>query len=159
VKTLILGGILAACLAASAGPAAARDIPAGGLTLDETVAWLRRAGYPATPHPEDGVHPYVSSKLGTADFAVRLYDCKTGGRCASLQFTAGFDLANGLSLDRVNAWNMEKRYVKAYLDDERDPFAGYDINLSPGVTYEALDDAFLLWRSFLPDFTAFIGWK
>jgi hypothetical protein len=68
-----------------------------------------------------------------------------------------FDLDKGLTADKINEWNLGKRYIKAYIDSEGDPWGQYDVNLSPGRTYEGLDDDFGVWRLTLPVFKSFIG--
>ncbi len=95
------------------------------------------------------------------NFDVYMYDCKAE-RCASMQLTAGFNMTKpGLAggATKINEWNTTKRYIKAYVDADNDPWAQYDVNLSPGESFEALDDNFKnVWISSLPDFKKFIGW-
>lgn len=152
--------LLAAVAAVSlglAGMAQAREIPAGGLSTDEVGAWLRDAGYKAELKTNDSGKPYYRTSADGVGFDVDFYDCKNG-RCASIQFNAGFD-TDGLSTDKINAWNAANRYIRAYVADDGDPWFCYDANLSPGGTYEALDDDFAVWIGFLPNIKEHIGWK
>jgi opacity protein-like surface antigen len=161
MKRLLIASAAAAILALAAGAAQARDIPAGGLTVPELAAWLQQGGYKAEVKTTKAGDPYISSAAEGVSFEIYMYDCKAG-RCASLQLTAGFDLKDpGLpgGAAKINEWNMGKRYLKAYVDSTGDPWAQYDINLSPGETYEGLDDDFKnVWVSGLPEFKKFIGW-
>ncbi len=75
-----------------------------------------------------------------------------------MELAAGFDLTNGMSFEKINEWNRDNRYIKGYLDTENDPYAEYEVNLSPGRTYESLNDDFAIWRTALPKFKTFIGW-
>jgi hypothetical protein len=151
----------ATALAFSAGAASARDIPSGGLTVDEVSAWLRDTGYKAEIKTSKTGEKYISSAAEGVSFEIYMYDCKSD-RCASMQLAAGFDLADpGLKggAAKINEWNQSKRYIKAYIDSTGDPWAQYDVNLSPGETYEGLEDSFKnVWVSSLPDFKKFIGW-
>lgn len=143
--------------ACAAGAVAAKDLPAGGMTLQEVAAWLQDQGYKAELKTDDSGDRYIASAAEGVNFDVHAYDC-TGGRCTSIQMVAGFDLDDGLSLEQANDWNRGKRYAKAYLDDERDPYIDFDINLSPGGTEAALNDNLGVWLMMLPAFRSHIGW-
>ena len=58
----------------------------------------------------------------------------------------------------MNDWNMNKRWVRAYVDKENDPWVEYDVDLAPGGTYEGLKDQFGIWQDALSHFRKFIGW-
>lgn len=152
---------LAAAVVASglwASGAVAGPIADGGLTAKEVARWLQDQGYKAELKVGESGKPYVRSAAEGVSFSIYLYDCKAGDRCASLQFSASFDLDKPMDLKVVNAWNRDKRFLKAYLDDEGDPFVEYDASVSPGGSYEALNDDFLVWTSTLPAFKSHIGW-
>jgi hypothetical protein len=156
----LFSAALGACAlaAASAAPAhAAAAIPAGGLTIEELAAALKASDLPVTVKKTDSGEAYVESTSDGTKFQIWLYDCKKA-RCASIQFEASFDLKDGLGVDKVNEWNRKKRYVRLWLDDEKDPIFQYDVNVAPGGTYEALKDEFGTWKIFLPEFRSFIGW-
>ena len=157
----ILAAAAVAALVLGAGAAQARDIPAGGMTLPEVVKWLQDGGYKAEIKNLQSGEKYITSAAEGVNFDIYMYDCKAD-RCASMQWAAGFNmtkpgLPNGVT--KINEWNTTKRYVKAYVDATGDPWAQYDVNLSPGQTYEGLDDAFKnVWVRSLPAFKTFIGW-
>ena len=151
----------AVALSLGAGAAEAKPIPDGGMTIPEVVSWLQDNGYKAEIKSLQSGEKYVSSAAEGVNFDIYMYDCKSD-RCASIQFAAGFNMTKpGLAggVTKINEWNTTKRYIKAYVDTDNDPWAQYDVNLSPGATYEALDDNFKnVWISSLPDFKKFIGW-
>lgn len=142
--------------AALALPASAANLPSGGMTPKEVHAWLIESGYEAELATA-GDEPYIKSSAEGVNFEVHVYDCKAE-RCASIQFTAGFDIDGKLTTDQANDWNSDKRYVDCFIDEEGDPWFTYDANLSPGGTREALDDSFAVWLSFLPDMKSLVGW-
>lgn len=149
--------IAAAALAALAGRAAAEPLPEGGLTLQETQAWLQKAGYEATLQTPDDGEPYIAVSDQGVNFDVYGYDCAPV-RCTSIQLRASFDVTEPMSTQTINEWNTTKRYTKAWIDDQGDPVLEYDINLSPGSSYEALQDDLALWGSMLGAFFEFLGW-
>ena len=164
----IFGAAAVAALALAGGSAQAQNaapktgpIAAGGMTLPEVAAWLQDQGYKAEIAQTQTNEKYIKSGAEGVNFDIYMYDCKAD-RCGSIQFSAGFNMTKpGLTggATKINEWNTTKRYIKGYIDSDNDPWIQYDVNLSPGETYEALDDNFKnVWISSLPDFKKFIGW-
>lgn len=156
--TLIAAAVAFGVSTLGAGVAAAQSgpIPTGGVTVEDMVRFLQKKGFKAEVKTGT-TGRYISSASGGVNFDVIFYDCKSA-RCASIQFSAGFDMTNGLALSRINDWNRDKRYLKAMLDRESDPHVQYDVNTSPGRTWEGVNDDFGVWTSTLPSFTTHIGW-
>lgn len=150
MKRMMVAGALALSLVSM--PADARDIPNGGLTLEQIASWLQAAGYKAEIQTEKGKQNIYSASDGW-NFHISQYDCK-GTVCGSLQFWVGFDTKGAFSSDRINKWNKENRWVRAYVDDSNDPWIEMDVDLTPGVTYENLNDEFTIWRDALRRFHA-----
>jgi hypothetical protein len=155
MKTALIA--LMACAAMAPAASAAEMIHGDGMTGPEVVAWLQKAGYKAALSKDSGGDPMIDSASGGANFKIYFYDCKDA-RCKALQFSAGFNLKEPLTLEKANAWNSKHRYLKTYLDEEGDPYVQYDVNLNAGRTIEGLNDDFEIWVDMLPDFTTFIDW-
>lgn len=150
MKPILACGIaaLALCLAQ---PAAARAIPNGGLTLEQVAGWLQDAGYRAEIKTEDGKRNIYSGSDGH-NFHVSMYDCNDKNVCGSLQFWVGFDTKGAFNPSQINQWNRKNRWVRAYVDDVNDPWLEMDVDLTPGGSYENLNDEFAIWRSALKRF-------
>uniref|UniRef100_B0T052 YbjN domain-containing protein n=1 Tax=Caulobacter sp. (strain K31) TaxID=366602 RepID=B0T052_CAUSK len=156
MKTTLMA--LAAAMALAAGGAAhAQAIHNDGMTGPEVAAWLQKGGYKAELTKDDGGDPLINSAAEGQTFKIYFYDCKDA-RCKALQFSAGFDLKEPLKYEKINEWNRKNRYLKAYLDDDGDPYVQYDINVNAGRTVSGLDDDFGVWTGMLGDFTKFIDW-
>jgi hypothetical protein len=154
----LLAGAAALVISFSSGAAMAKDIPAGGLTVEEIQSWLQSAGYKAEIQTsKDGTKNVYSAADGTG-FHIYPYDCKKGPRCASFQFSVGLDTKGALNATKINDWNSNNRWVRAYIDKVNDPWVEMDVDLSPGGTYENLNDEFAVWRDSLASFKKFIGW-
>lgn len=149
---------LALVLMLSAGTAAAKDIPAGGFTIDDVVAWLQAGGYRAQIVQGSSGERHVRSGSNGTDFGVYMFDCKDG-RCGSIQFSAGFDTQGKFDTSRMNQWNRENRWARGYFDATNDPWIEMDVDLTPGGDYELLDDEFATWNSQLKRFTETYGLK
>ena len=157
MKTTIMA-LAAAMALAAGGTAHAQAIHNDGMTGPEVVAWLQKGGYKAELTKDDGGDPMINSAANGASFKVYFYDCNEAKRCKALQFSAGFDMKEGLTLAKANEWNRKNRYLKAYLDDDMDPYVQYDVNVNAGRTVAGLDDDFGVWTGMLDDFTTFIDW-
>jgi hypothetical protein len=51
---------------------------------------------------------------------------------------------------------VENRWVRGYTDNVNDPWLQFDIDLTPGGTYEMLDDEFDIWKSQLSKFRQYV---
>lgn len=101
----------------------------------------------------------LTSRLEGISFDVYFYGCGKNVPCDSIQFSAGFDMPNGLTPAQINEWNRDRRYGKVYVDDQGDPYIEYDINLDgDGVGAKNFDTSLEIWHSLINDFRTFIGW-
>lgn len=156
MKLAIVSCIAALSFAALPGDAFAKDIPPQGVSVEEISAWLQAAGYRAQIQTaKDGTRNIYSSAEGS-NFHIYFYDCKNA-HCGTLQFSIGIDTKGALSAAKMNAWNKDNRWARAYVDNVNDPWLEYDVDLVPGGTYELLDDEFAIWRDSLSRFRKEIG--
>ena len=109
------------------------------------------AGYKAEIQPSSEGRPNIRSAAEGTEFSVYQYDCKQDV-CGSLQFSVGFDTKGAFKSHDMNEWNRNNRWVRAFTDDVHDPWLAQDVDLSPGVSYENLNDEFTIWRSSLKRF-------
>lgn len=150
MKRALFASAAALALTFVSNAAIAKDLPANGMTIKEMAAWLHGAGYKAEIQTVDGRKVILSGAEGS-DFRIYPEDCK-GERCSSLQFAVGFDTKGALTAGKINEWNQQNRWVRAYVDKTNDPWLEYDVDLAPGGSYENLNDEFALWRSQLTNF-------
>ncbi|WP_165184892.1 YbjN domain-containing protein [Caulobacter soli] len=149
---------LAVGAALMGGMARAQDIHKDGMTGPEVAAWLQKGGYKAELTKDDQGDPLINSAAEGQTFKIYFYDCDATKRCKALQFSAGFDMKEGLKLEKANEWNRKNRYLKVYLDDDNDPYVQYDVNVNAGRTLAGLDDDFGVWTGMIGQFTKFIDW-
>jgi len=147
-----LATIALAC--ALAGPALA-GIPSEGLRAKDVADWLKHQRLEAEVDPaKAGSAETVVRVAGGAPFAIYLYDCRKD-RCASMQYVAAVDRPQGMTTARVNAWNRQSRYVRAYLDASGRLYGEYDLDIAPGLDQKALDHSLRRWLSALQRFRLF----
>lgn len=154
-KSLAIASALSTSLLANATLAA--PIPDKGLTIEEVTKWLQSEGYRAEIVTDDG-DAYIKSATQGVNFILLLEDCTPSKTCKSVDFSSGFDLKDGITLDRANEWNSTKRWGSAYLDKENDPYLEMNVSLAPGSSFEALEDSLDTWNMMIVEFKTFIGW-
>lgn len=147
--------------AAAPGPAAApQPLPVQGLSAAAISAWLATQGATAEPVNQEGERRYMRVTSDGLPWILYLQSCE-GDLCSDLQFAAGLGHAQ-VTVDRVNTWNRERRFVKAVYEpaDGSGPpsaVAQYDVLVPPGGP-EELTDALAIWRNLLPEFVrAMVG--
>lgn len=152
--------MLAVAVAACAllGPAIGCAWPAEGLQAEDIADWLKRQHLDAEfDNGRTGATPtIVRSTIDGTPFAIYLYECRKD-RCASLQYEASFSNAESLTLARINAWNRQSRYIRAYLDRSGRVVGEYDLDIAPGMDGKGLDHSLRRWRSALSRFRQFVG--
>jgi hypothetical protein len=135
----------------------AKDLPVGGLTVEEVAKWLQDAGYKAEIQTaKDGTKNVKTAADGT-DIYVDMYDCSVP-KCTSIQFSAGFNTTGAWNATKMNDFNRDNRWVKAYVDSKDDPWIQMDVDLYPGGTKEGLDDHFTVFHQLLVSFKKYINW-
>jgi hypothetical protein len=149
----------AAFVMLAAGSVQAAPIPKGGLTLQETEAWLKAGGVDAAADAKDNA---VVVKLGDNQLVVVFMgDCKDG-RCSSLQYFYGVQFEKGVAPDDataailMNKWNATHRWLRSYVDKDRNPIIEMDVPLSPGVDSDGLDASFGLFLGGVDVFRSFL---
>ena len=127
-------------------------------TADSIAAALRDYGLKADTSLDSEGDPKIESRIEGIRFSIWFYGCEDAS-CTSLEFRAGFDLDTPLSAARVNEWNRTRRFGKAWIDDEGDPFLEMLVPLGPdGLSDNGFELALDMWRVGASEFSSFIGW-
>lgn len=125
------------------------------------VHYLQNGGYKAKLEADDDGDPVIRTGVDGIDFNVYFYGCKKNQKCSEIQFSAGFDYPDGKgpNLEKMNSWNREWRFSRAFLDEEQDPIFRMDImsaddgQISPYTFRSYL----ALWRNELAEFKRHIS--
>jgi hypothetical protein len=156
LKPFLMGS---AMLLAAALPAGAQDATlVDGTQTDEILNVARGFGEATMESSSDG-SPRIKGEIDGVTYHVFFLNCDEGGKsCEDLNFYAGF-LDNKQTFETINAWNRDRRFGKAYLDDDLDAVIEFDVNLEFGVSPKNLDASFSLWSLLLDRFAIYIGHK
>ncbi len=148
--------LLAAALVGVSTTAGAAGQNVGADDPEALAEIIRDMGYKAAVDVDDLGDPMIRSSVNGSDVYVLFYGCEDGEDCKTLLFRVGYDLENGTTLDVVNAWNKDKLYSRAYLDDEQDPWLEMAVNLFGGVSRENFADTFDWWDVMVGEFEDYI---
>lgn len=148
------GGLAIACCAG--WPSAAQTISA---TNPAGIAdALEGMGYPAEMGTDGAGDPMITSEVAGVPYDIFFYGCTDAANCQSLLFSAGFDLANGIPVSRINDWNREGLVGAAFVDEENDPFLQLFVTTHGGLSRENFADVVEWWGVAVDEFTDHIGW-
>ncbi|HEY4199992.1 MAG TPA: YbjN domain-containing protein [Devosiaceae bacterium] len=155
ISTLILAGALFAGLATSAY--AAGDDVLDGSNVDEILSLASSHGN-ADLQKQDNGDPKIKGDMNGVSYSIYFMNCTDNKDCEDLNFYSGF-LNVKPSTETINKWNQEKRFGKAYLDEDGDAVVEMDINLEHGITSDNMDADLDVWGIVLDQYTDEIGYK
>lgn len=155
----LYGLILGATLAGTAGAAlAAEPGPLiDGNSVDDILNLARGYGS-ATLGKQDSGEPKIFGKIEGQPYTIYFSSCDktTHKDCQDLDFYAGY-LDIKPSSDRINDWNRNTRFARAYLDGDGDAGMDMDVNLEHGVSSGNLNSTLSLWAQLVKKFTAYVN--
>lgn len=123
------------------------------------VSAMRAYGMIATLDTDDYGDPMIESRISQSRFYIFFYDCEQSKDCRSIQFRSSYVTEGSVVLEQVNEWNRDRRFGKAYLDDDNDAVIEMDLNLDfDGVGAENFEDSLDYWRVIVEQFEDFISW-
>lgn len=104
---------------------------------------LKKINFPFT-QPKDGVY-YASILTSDVKFLV-----KNNGTFLALSFAV--KAPPGTTLDKMNAFNRDQFFARAYLDNDNDPRLEAELDLEGGVSEDAVGRFFLRFASSISTF-------
>ncbi len=153
LKALAGTAILGVALAMSGAARADDDLI--DATNPEKLAEIIRGFGSARMDKAADETPAIRGRIEGNAFSVYFYGCNDRHEaCQSINLTASWNMAGATSLDQVNTWNADKRFGRAYVDDQGSAVVETDINLSGSVTYENMEGNIDWWRIIMADFKA-----
>jgi len=124
---------------------------------DAVAALMQDMGFKAAVGVDSIGDPLINSAAQGYKFTVFFYDCTDHVDCQAIQFSASFDMTDGMSLIKAEQFNRDKRWAKVYLNDQSDPVLEMDLNLRGGVSVENFNDTFDWWTIVMDEFIQYIN--
>lgn len=102
--------------------------------------------------PDSEGRPVLLGDIDGIYYSMVVFGCDAFDGCESVQFYASFISDDNATLEFANDWNLDKRWVTAFLDTDGDMVITMTANIRYGVTRENFLDTFDVWRSLMLDF-------
>ena len=127
------------------------------VSVSQIVDLFKEEGYTAETATTNSGKPYLRFKVEGFTSCIYFYSEVEGkpGFYKSIQFAAGF--RDKVSIERANQWNVERRFVKVYSDNDGELQFDQDIALDGGVTRKFLAERIKSWRNLFTTVLAFVA--
>lgn len=163
----------AAVLAMAASPALAAPSPAiatpqeapaaqpAGLSVEAVRVWLTGLGADSATVERAGDQVFLRVQDGDLAWGILFYGCQADV-CSDLQFSSVFTAGPEVTLDTINAWNRDKRYLKAFYmpaanGEEAAAIVQFDVIVHAGEGIDQLREPTVVWVEMIRDFANHVG--
>ena len=137
----------------AAGPAS--DVMDGS-NLEALAEEIRNYGYQAKVVKLASGGTAIDSAASGLKFRIIFYSCGTATPRCTLDFGASWLTSkNQVALEKINQWNRDWRFAKAYNDEDGDLILKMYMTLTDGVTKKNFKANFDRWVSVLGEFNTF----
>ena len=162
-RLFLAGAIAWLGFGAPAAPARAQANPGEqiyhAITMDDLAETFLLEGLRFSRAPIDGQGMVANVRLDVSDgieWAALGYDCKTASGCSELQFRAVFNAHGARSglLERINKWNADNRFTRAYLSPGNSAIMEMDVYLAGGETLKNIRQQITIWRQSVRRFSS-----
>lgn len=153
--------MLSVIAAAATAVAANTATPLSSHEPQSIAQFLQAEGYKAKIDKDGDGDPMIRSGADGLNFFIYFYGCENHSRCKDVQFSVGFDTADGKgpSLEKINEWNHRWRFSRAFLDKENDPMLQMDVMFSGGeMSQQMFRENLDMWTDVLGKFKTHIDW-
>jgi len=96
--------------------------------------------------------PVLHGEIDGVFYSMVLYGCDAPTGCENVQFYASFVSDDRNTLEFVNDWNRDQRWLTAFLEDDGDVVIALTTNIRHGVLRQNFMDTFDLWVSLMMQF-------
>lgn len=96
-------------------------------------------------------------KLEGETFALRFTECTEATSCSTLRFMDYWKGGGGLTVERANAWNASRPFLKVAVDPDGDTFATMEVPTDGSVSEEHFAGIVAAWVASLAACTEFLS--
>lgn len=154
---VLLALVLSVGSAAAQAPASCTNIVDG--SDPARIFHLARGHGSAEISTDKHGDPKIDGRMHGARYQIYFYGCKNGEQCTSVQFRSAFTQTVKQTVERMNEWNVSKRFGKAAIDKTGDATIEMNINLRGGVCNTNFDETIVWWSTVLREYLTFIDFK
>lgn len=126
---------------------------------DTLVEFFVEEGADVESTVDNAGDPKLKVEYYGSDFVLYFYDCTDNADCKSIQFFSGYKTEGSVRKSKVNDWNSENRFARAYISESGSARIEHDLYLG-NAGIDADDFAALVskWTKAEGEFEEFIDW-
>lgn len=93
------------------------------------------------------------------DFVLYFYDCSDNTDCKSVQFFSGYKTEGSVRKSKMNTWNADNRFARAYISESGSARIEHDLYLgNAGIDADDFAALTSKWTKAQNEFEDFIDW-
>lgn len=125
---------------------------------DSILGWFQDEGFVAKSETDNQGDPKLRIRYYGTSFSIYFYGCKGNADCKSIQFYSGYN-TDDISVEHLNEWNTNYRYLRAYLTESGSSRIEYDVYLGDdGLSKQDFSEVVDAWLGGLSEFETHIDW-
>lgn len=151
----VMWALLIAVLAIGfSAPAHAQNVTAAN--PESVASVIRGKGYTVEVSKDSDGDPLIKAEGNGVNFIVLFYGCTNGKACQTISFYAGWTDSEA-NEQKLNEWNRDQRFGRAYIDKDGDPCIEMDVDLDDGGMSKILfEDNVEFWMTVMSQYSKFI---
>ena len=103
---------------------------------------------------------YIKSSDSGAPVTIFFLNCTGRTDCTTLQFYTGYNDLKNIPLATINEWNKQRRFARAYIDNDGDPVIEMDVDMDfGGIARENFYANLDIFLASIPKFKAHLTGK
>ena len=149
--------IAAAALAAAPASAFAAEIVASG--PDSVAGFFREEGASVEVTEDNVGDPKLRVEYYGTEFVIYYYGCSDNRDCDSIQFFSGYKTEGAVRVAKINDWNADNRFARAYISESGSARIEHDVYLGQrGMDPDDFASLVSTWPGQVRDFEEYIDW-
>ena len=137
------------------GPGAAP--PMGDMILATDPAGMQRAmqgaGYRAELTTDNNGNPKIIGSASRSTYWILFLDCDSSVGCLGVEFYVSYDMQTKPSLEQINQFNEDFRYIRASINQYDQPSMYMDVLVRDGgLSKDAFLEYVRLWHAIVPEY-------
>lgn len=123
----------------------------------QIAAFMNRSGFSAKVEKDSQGDPMITANGDNGKFGILFYDCDKGGAlanrfCTDMEFMSVYNVSRKPKLSKLNKWNAEQGFGKAYLRKDGKVTLAMPINLAKGVSEGFIMSSLEWWVAVMSEF-------
>lgn len=99
--------------------------------------------------------PLIRGEIGGINYDVYFYGCSDGRNCETLVFSAYWE-DHSADVEIMDAWNAQKRFGVAYIDEDDTATLDMTLLIGPGITEANFQAAVQWWKKAVTEYKEFL---